>query len=371
MLITVDALRSDVVESGNYDGDLPTLARLREEGVLFTQARATGTLTKTSLSGLFIGNYFSQQYWSPMKKFNNAMSVHADDGVRFTELLAANGATTANFRSVSWLRNRVVMRGFTHDEHIQYPKKKSYYTPSPPVFQRLLPHVKKSLKRSKPVFIYSHLADPHAPYDQGKVKKGSAFRRYLSEVALVDSQLKKLLKVLESSPRPDSVLLIISADHGEAFGEHNSQTHGTTLYDEVLRVPLIFWRPSGTSRTINTPVSLLYLAPTLLDLFGAETPGAAMGQSLAGYLSGEDPLLTRLIFAETRLMRTFVTSDLMKLIMDTRSPRIELYDLKRDPGEVQNLSENSHLVDPLLSTMNKFFAVHTLRRNGYTPPYIR
>lgn len=371
VLITVDALRADVVESGNYDQDLPTLARLRDEGILFTQARATGTLTKTSISGLFLGNHFSQQFWSPMKRFNNAMSVHADPSVRFTELLAARGAATANFRSVSWLRNRVVMRGFQHDEHIQYPKEKSYYTPSPPVFRRLLPHVKKSLKRRKPAFIYSHLADPHAPYDQGKVKRGSAFDRYLSEVALVDSQLTKLVKILENSPHRDSVLLIISADHGEAFGEHNSQTHGTTLYDEVLRVPLIFWRPQGTSRTIETPVSLLDLGPTVMDLFGVETPSAAMGQSLAGCLLGEEPILTRPIFAETRLMRTFVTSDLMKLIMDTRSPRVELYDLKKDPGETKNLSKNDHRVLPLLSTMNEFFSVHTLRRDGYTPPFVR
>lgn len=377
ILVTVDALRADVVYSGKHDAKLPTFARLRDEGLVFSQTRAPGTLTKTSLASLFMGIHFSQQYWSPMKNRNGAMAVHADDRVRFTELLKEAGVHTSNFRSVNWLRNGVVMRGFVQDEEIFYPKRRSYYAPSPPVFRRLLPRVKKNLKKQRSGFVYAHLADPHAPYDQGRVKKGSEFRRYLSEVELVDSQLARLVKVLQNAERPDSILLIISADHGEAFGEHNSRTHGTTMYDEALHVPLIFWSPMteervvGRARVVDDLVSVIDLGPTILDLFGVATPGHMMGQSLVPYLKGEAPELTRPIIAETRLMRALVTPGRLKLIVDTRSGRAELYDLSRDPKEMKNLIDDEELARKPLAQMRRFFDVHTLRKDGYEPPFVK
>lgn len=371
VLITVDALRTDVVLSKRHDELLPTLARLRDEGLVFTQARATGTLTKTSMTGLFMGIHFSQQYWTPMKNRNGALTVHADDSVRFTELLTHSGVQTDNIRSINWLRNGVVMRGFQHDKYVEYPKKKSYYTPSPPIFKKLIPRVKKHLKAKQGAFVFSHLSDPHAPYDQGKLKQGSEFRRYLSEIELVDGQLARLLKVLQRSERRDEILLIVSADHGEAFGEHNSKTHGTTMYDETLRVPLIFWRPTARHRTVDDLVSLIDLGPTILDLFGIATPGHYMGQSLAPYLDGGSPELTRPIVAETRLMTAMVTTERLKLIVDTRSGRIELYDLTKDPGETRNLADDAALLDAPLSAMDTFFEAHTLKRNGYVPPFVK
>lgn len=307
-----------------------------------------------------------------MENRGGALTVYADESVRFPELLSKHGVKTTNFRSVNWLRNGVVMRGFQHDEYIEYPKKKSYYTPSPPVFKKLLPRARKQLKNANAAFIYTHLSDPHAPYDQGRVKTGKPFQRYLSEVELVDSQLSKLLKVLEESERRDSTLLIVSADHGEAFGEHNARTHGTTMYDEALHVPLLFFQP-GTARQkrIDDPVSLIDLGPTILDVFNCPTPGHMMGQSLVPYLNGDSPQLTRPIFAETRLMRAYISDKLMKLIVDTRSGRYELYDLNQDPQELVNLSDNEHLVAPLLGATESFFKEHTLRRKGYKPPLVK
>lgn len=371
VMVTVDALRADLLSSKKYDAKLPTLARLRDEGVSFSQARAPGTLTKTSLTGVFMGIHFSQQYWSPMENRGGALTVHADDSKRFTEFLTDAGISTSNYRTINWLRNGVVMRGFKTDHYVKYPKKKSYYTPSPPLFKKLLPGLEKIIAKGGPAFVYTHLSDPHAPYDQGAIKKGPAFDRYLSEVALVDQQLGRLLDMLQNSPRRESTLLIVSADHGEAFGEHNAQTHGTTMYEEVLHVPLVFWRPGGEPRVVNDLVSLVDLGPTILDTFGLPTPGHFMGQSLVPYLEGREPSLTRPIIAETRLMRVLVTPDRLKLIVDTRSKRRELYDLNVDPLELHNLADDPALLAEPLAFMNKFFEVHTLDRDGYRPPFVK
>lgn len=365
ILITVDALRADVVASGKHDRRLPTLAALRDRAVWFSSARATGTLTKLSISGLMLSSYFSQQYWVEKDNYH---TIAEDETRRFPELLREAGVRTINFRSIGWLRNGNVLGGFDEDVHVFTDGAKHRYTPSAPVFAQLLPRVKKLGQQA--AFVYSHLSDPHAPYDLG-TKKGSQFSRYLSEVALVDAQLGRLVRLLDDTGLAARTLLIISADHGEAFGEHDSRTHGTTLYDETLRVPLLFVLPQATPRRVDDLVSLVDLGPTILDVFGLPTPGTMMGQSLVPYLRGEDPVLERPILAETRLMQAWITPERKKLIVDTRTGRHELYDLERDPDELDNLADDAEAVARPLAELERFIDVHRLRRPGYRPPLVR
>ena len=81
-------------------------------------------------------------------------------------------------------------------------------------------------------------------------------------------QNQQVLDAIEQSPLSQKTLLLFTADHGEAFGEHESGGHSTTIYEELLRVPLIAWGAGLLPRTIAEPVSLVDLGPTLLDLFG-------------------------------------------------------------------------------------------------------
>jgi len=375
VVISVDALRADVVNDKKYAKLLPNLTRLREEGIVFLNARAPGTLTKNSLSSLFLGTYFSQQYWSGMDNRNGALAVHRDPTPRFVEALTAAKVRTINFRPISWIRNGVMLRGVSEDIAIKYPKKKSYYAPSPPVFKKLLPRVKKMAKaKGKPFFLFSHLADPHAPYDQGRRKKGPQFKRYLSEVQLVDKHLGKLLELLQDEALSERVLLFLTADHGEAFGEHGAKTHGTNLYDEALRIPLILWRPGIDPEEHSELVSLIDLGPTILDAFRLDTPGFMMGQSLLPVLSGGQLELTRPIIAETRLKRALITENNLKLIVDVRKKRTELYDLNTDPAEEKNLATDRERVREPRAFMQRFFSAHQLKEVGgkpYTPPYVR
>lgn len=166
-------------------------------------------------------------------------------------------------------------------------------------------------------------------------------------------------------------LLIVSADHGEAFGEHDSRAHGTTLYDEVLRVPLLFAFPGATPRRVDEQVTLLDVGPTVLDVFGLPTPGYMMGQSLAPFLRGESPVLTRPILAENRLVQAWITRDGKNLIWDTQSGRKELYDLEADPTELDNLADDAAALAQPLADPRAFVETHRLRKDGYRTPYVR
>ncbi len=369
VLITVDALRADVVNSAKYDSLLPNIARLRKESIRFSRARAAATLTKLSLSSLFMSSYFPQQYWTPIPS-GGSYAPREDHSLRFPEVLQRAHVHTLNFQSIFWLRNgNGSVRGFDEETYVPYDKAKNYYTPSPPVLDAMLP-VLSSLDE-RPTFVFAHLSDPHAPYTLGKHRGDAPFDRYLSEVEVVDEQLGRLLTALDAPGLRGRSLLILSADHGEAFGEHRSRTHGTTLYDETLRVPLLFRMPNRVERTVDSRVGLIDLGPTILDLMGVETPGTYMGQSLVEFLRGGTRPLTRPLLAHTRRMHALITASGLKVIVDDEQDRTELYDLTRDPFERENLADVDELVAEPLATLRLLLNVHRLRRKGYAPPFLR
>lgn len=366
LLLTVDALRADLI-TGRYDDELPTFARLRKESVFFDEARAPGTLTKVSVSSVFMGKYFSQQYWS--KDDDGIVGVMGEPTLRFPEYLRAGHIPTVNFTAIGWLRNgRGCVRGFSEEYKIKHKKK---YTPAAPVMDAILERIAR-IPNAKhgPLFLHTHFSDAHDPYDLGK-RTGTPFERYRSEVALVDHELERLLAALATHNLTRRTILIVQADHGEAFGEHGSQTHGTTLYDEVLRVPLMFKIPGVEPRRVPTPVTTMDLAPTILEIFGRPIPGSFMGQSLVPTLKGAPQNFTRPIAAENRLQQTLILPSGLKVIYDTRTKSSELYDLKQDPGETRDLSGNTELLEEPLATLHAFFEAHRYKAPGYQPPYIR
>ncbi|HSN96639.1 MAG TPA: sulfatase/phosphatase domain-containing protein, partial [Candidatus Nanopelagicales bacterium] len=151
-------------------------------------------------------------------------------------------------------------------------------------------------------------------------------------------------------------------------GEHGLTWHANSLYDELLRVPLFIRLPGTAPRRVEDRVSLMDVGPTILDLFGVDTPPRWMGESLTGYLRGKTPELTRPIVAETRLKRTMVMPDGVKIIHDTRNHSVEVYDITADPGELENLYQQQESADRL-QVLSSFFRVHTLKRPGYNVPY--
>jgi len=167
---------------------------------------------------------------------------------------------------------------------------------------------------------------------------------------------------------PTRGVLIVSADHGEAFGEHQTREHTKTIYEELLRVPLLV-RGAGVSHVeVDERVGLVDLGPTILDLFGLPTPATYDGQSLAPFLRGRRAALDRPLLAEGRLRRALYTDDGLKVIADPRRKLVEVYDLENDPGELENLwDEDPARSDRALGALTAFFAAHALGVTPYKP----
>ncbi len=219
-----------------------------------------------------------------------------------------------------------------------------------------------------PLFLYTHLMEPHEPYDRGR-KDGTPRERYLSEIAVADAQIGRVMRLLQRQ-YAKRWALVVSADHGEAFGEHGTFQHGKSLYEELVHVPLVAAGPLFTPRVVDEDVGLVDLGPTILNLFGLPTPATFEGQSLVPLLTGGTAALTRPLLAECRLERSLLQPDGLVVIEDQRRKLVEAYDLRADPGETQNLFDVAPArVDPPLAFLRAFFAANTLRRAGYETPF--
>jgi arylsulfatase A-like enzyme len=196
---------------------------------------------------------------------------------------------------------------------------------------------------SRPFFLWLHFMDAHAPYEarDAQAQGKGASERYDSELRYVDTQLAALRAALEQRGLWDRTLAVVHADHGEELGDHGGQFHGSTLYDEAVRVPLLVHLPAQSAgRVVSTPVSLLDLAPTLLDVLGAPSQAAFMGRSLRDALEGRD-LPERPILMECDRFAAHKRAYLrwpFKLILDHATHTAQLYALNADPLERDNLA---------------------------------
>ena len=129
-------------------------------------------------------------------------------------------------------------------------------------------------------------------------------------------------------------------------------------------------RTMAGSRAVDTPVTLLDLGPTILELYGVPTPRAFMGESLVRLLQNEPDKLTRPIAADSgRHIQSLVFSDGIKVIRSTRTHTAELYDLKSDPGEEHDLFDSAKDAEDRLSVLEALFEANAFTKSGYAPPY--
>ncbi|RLB60423.1 MAG: hypothetical protein DRI90_13765 [Deltaproteobacteria bacterium] len=368
ILLSVDALRADLVSDAKHDASLPNIAKLRDQSLRFVNARTPGSQTVYTITALFSGIYFSQQYWSKKQiRKTKQLWPHEDPTVRFPQLLTDGGVATVHYSGADWMRAPWgVVRGFKEETWVR--DKSHRYSRAHVLAKRVAERIKRH--GSGPMFLFVHFLDPHAPYNLSSVK-GSSFERYVGECAMVDEAIGEIERVIRESSSRKRVMVVVTGDHGEAFGEHHSKHHATTLYDEVLRVPLLIRAHGIEPRDVSTPVSLIDLGPTFLDLFQQPTPAYFMGETLVPFMRGANPTLHRPIVAEGRLKRSLVMPNGYKLIVDQRRKTVELYDLKADPEELDNLADDEQRVQPALALMTQFFDAHQIKRKGYKIPYRR
>jgi arylsulfatase A-like enzyme len=179
------------------------------------------------------------------------------------------------------------------------------------------------------LFLWAHYLDPHAPY---AIEPGATFvldqmAAYAAEVRRTDAEIGRLVRGLSSLRRAGEVLLVVTADHGEAFGLHRLDRHALELYETVVRVPFVTWSPGAVPRRFVTaplPASLIEVRPFLLALLGG-APFTPRREQIFFTLFPEDP-------------QVGILKDGWKLIRHLSPGYHELYHLAEDPLELRDLA---------------------------------
>jgi len=173
-----------------------------------------------------------------------------------------------------------------------------------------------------------------------------ARRGYYGMISYVDHLFGRLIQALKDSGYHDNTVVIFSSDHGDMIGERG-MWFKKTLYNPAIQVPLIISHPSYNAARVSSPVSLLDIFPTLLDLAGVDVeniPTDIDGRSLVPTLSGgyvEGPVFAEHIDGGTAAPRVCVRDGNMKLVLSRAYPA-QLYDLSSDPTELNNLADTGH-----------------------------
>lgn len=339
ILITIDTLRADSVGfAGNTRVKTPFLDSLAARGLVFRNAHAHNVITLASHVNILTGLYPFQH------------GVRENAGYKLdprhqtvATMLRRAGFATGAFVGAFPLDSRFGLnQGFdTYDDNYG----KGSATVDFVVQERRAAAVLDAAARwwgahaGQKRFMWVHLYDPHAPYAPPEPFL-SEYRKtpYLGEIAYVDDSLAKSIgPILAADP---GALVVVTADHGEAMGDHGEATHGLFAYESTLKIPLVVAGHGTPHRSVTTFVRHVDIVPTILEATAVAGPPGLPGASLlAPNPAAHDSYFESLSASLNRgwaPLTGIIHNDLKYIDL----PVAELYDLPRDPREVHNLRED-------------------------------
>jgi arylsulfatase A-like enzyme len=390
LLIGIDTLRWDHLSCYGYPRlTTPSIDKLAGEGVRLETAISASPWTLPSFATVFTSLYPSQ---------HGAGSLQSRLRTVFPTLammLLKNGYSTAGIAN-----NATIGPDFKMDRGFEY------YDLPPPVAERLADGTTEDAlawidrNGEKPFFLFVHYFDPHLPYappppydsmfnESYSGPIGSSFSLatisgnddliyqqirslseqdmnhivslYDGEIAFTDEAVGKLIAGLDERGLRGNTLVVLFADHGEEFLDHGRMDHGHTLFDELLRVPMIFSLP-GTlpaGKVVSNQARLLDIAPTILDLLKIKTDNHLEGASLRPLLIGDglpkapkNSLLPAHVAFSGALLagpdRKSARAYPWKLVYEVATGSTQLYNIETDPHEQVDVSADQPEVRTLL-----------------------
>ena len=342
LLVTIDTLRADRVGAYGWAlAETPNLDALARAGARFEQAYTPVPYTLPAHASLLTGMLPPRHGVR-----DNGRHSLPEAATTLAEWLGARGFATGAFVGAFPLERRFgLAQGFAvYDDEVGEAGDAFSIAErrGEEVVSRALRWIGGPVR--EPFFAWVHLFDPHAPY-AAPAPFGARFaaRPYDGEVAYADACLGRLIAGL--GDRRERTLLVVTADHGESLGEHGEATHGLTLYEAAVRIPLLLAWPGRIGAGLRPAgrASLVDLFPTICDALDLGVPPGVEGGSLLAALRGSDRV-ERPVYLETLVPRLHYgwapllgwRAGRWKYVA---APRAELYDLEADPAEARNRRE--------------------------------
>ena len=387
VILSIDTLRPDHLGVYGYPRETsPNLDRFADRAVVFDQAVTVHVATAPAHGTILTGRYPASHGIR-----RNGMRL-APDVPTLAEAVAARGYATGGFVSGWTLESHTGLdRGFaTYDDALGAPRagarRKGARTT-----KAALKWLRRQVADEREFFLFLHLFEPHWPYEPPPrdalrflpnqyelatvskpvhidrrldvnrltpLEQREYVARYDGEIVVADRLLGRLLEELDDLGAAHNTVIVVLSDHGETLFEREwTMDHGTRPYDEQARIPLLLAIPGdpNAGRRVADQVSLLDVAPTLLEVFGMAAPDGLQGRSLLPLVRGEPETDRRPAFITARseprrVPHLGVPLSSRGLVRAVRMPELklieyptpdggrhpELFALSDDPGELRN-----------------------------------
>lgn len=398
LLLTIDSVRADHTSAYGYDRETtPTLRALAARGTRFDRAYSTASWTSPSIASLLTGVLPSQHGVTQLH-------IVPDGGVETEALSAELPSLASSLHDVGYRTMGVTVtplldaavgfgRGFDEYACLGFVDRET-------VRSSLGSRIEHLRASDTPYFLWIHIIDPRIPHtptdpqfstwwpatrarhptldfalsgialgailirDQIPIPEGIEYATtaWDSEIRSADDFLEHVLVELDDG----HLAVVVTSDHGEELNEHHRVGHGSTLFEEVVHVPLVIALPDQEASVATPLVSLIDVLPTLLELADAPIPEGIAGRSLMPAMRSEAFPLTRDIVMETG------GTTLVRGIFDGRYKYAErlmpthieaLFDVEEDPYEEHSiLAAHPEIADPLRARLHATLDAAAARR---------
>ncbi len=396
IFIVIDILRADHLSTYGYPNKTsPKIDKIAEEGILFLNMFSQASWTKPSVATMLTSSFPSSHQVISHDKFK--LEILSEKIMTLPEVLQNNGYWTAGFVAnphlaplynfnqgfneyqflkPSPLYRLAIFKMLRFDLNIHFVS--SFYRDAAELNHHAFSWLNRQQRR--PFFLYLHYMDPHSPYfvhpnhnlilnlrslnDCDVSCSEEKIDLYDGEITYIDEHIGNLINILKKNRIYDNALIIITSDHGEEFQEHGGWSHGRTLYNEVIKIPLIVKLPLSKHAGMKSTnlVSTIDLAPFILKRAGVKVPSNMKGVS--ELISGSEDFRKKKIISEhgptTKegvTIRSLTSYD-WKMIETTEEinggmTKIELFNLYKDPFEKNDISStNAEIVEEFLRELN-------------------
>ncbi|MDZ7850714.1 MAG: sulfatase [Halodesulfurarchaeum sp.] len=395
--ITIDSLRADHTACLDYDQAVdPRLRELCEQGTMFRKAVANGPNTTASFPSILTGAH-SLTYGpygvcgggSPFlsRTLNEAgyqtVGYHSNphlgedqgyptgfdtfnDAVEGEDSVVTLKDKVERLLSTDTILYRFLRRAW---HYFSMTTTSSAYARADTISDNAIEWINAKRSDNDPFFIWLHYMDVHYPFQppktamkelsfspiskrrivdlNGKMQERpedltekdvtDLLKLYDAEIRYTDQQIGRVIDALKTSGILDETIVVVTADHGEAFGEHDRFGHHPYPYDELIRVPLAIAGPGIEPTTVDQQVSLLDLPPTVLDLVDVEIPETMEGESFAPAVSGDHiEERTAMTISDNGTIFGCRTEE-WKYITRVDDEESYLFNLAADPDETKNV----------------------------------
>jgi arylsulfatase A-like enzyme len=372
ILLTVDTLRAGECGFLGYgQPTTPNLDALAAESVVFDRAYAMASYTGKALAPMLIGRYPSETL-----RDGGHFNTYAAGNTFLAERLQGAGLRTMGAASHWYFRERFgVTQGFDVFDLSAVPTSGQTDTDSTTTSRQLTDAGERLLEgnaASGRFFLWVHYFDPHLQYvahdgapdftDRAHPQGWRMHAAYDGEVWFTDQQIGRLFDYVRAQPWWKDTVVVVTADHGEALGEHGINfQHGWEIWEPLMRIPLVVRVPGVQPHHVPVKRSAIDIVPTILDVMRVEAkPGELSGQSMLADLLAKpgDAYAERDVYLDmpdgpyTHMRRGIIHGATPgKKLVHFGGRQYQLYDLAADPGEHEDLAGDRSELTPMVEAL--------------------